>query len=455
MKRKKETALTGEKLKEYLQRYLDEYYKYGNLQFAIYNYELFENSREMGSPLPEYTRIYKEIVKEYFKGEALEEVKRKYLLMREGIIGKMETVTAYTDAFTVDEYLLNRAELRFAKDPGADVVDEDAAQRIVSRIFCESDNNTINLKLQTMLEQLPVRVTTDRFFDILKNSLELYINGQKSSAEKLRYMIRSAAGLYKPEGMEYFEDLASARTALAEVNFKEIDEDTFAESSELLQDVTNEITELSDYIGLLENAVNQLGIMIFTAPFVSAEAKQAADITRGLTEWIIENSESKEAVPAELVDLFKLGEGKLEEMSENIRGFEGGFEDIMNNSSDNVEGLGMSEAAEAVEACQTLGSDSIYAALDEEETADVADEAFIGELFEKLKEELKDLFKDKEQKRKRAIMAAVLGELPVFFSSKRAVLDYVTNSLRNCSDHAEKRMSIDLLMGAFDEYDGL
>ena len=455
MKHKKDNVYSDEGLKTLLSRYADEYYKYAGLQFAIYDYELFENTREMGSPVPEYTKAYREVVRLFFSGDA--GVKDKYLALRAGIIAKMEAVTAFTDRFTVYEYLLNRAELRFSISQGDEdpIDDEKVAGELLSRIFRDQDNNAINLKLQTMLEQLPVRLTTDRFFDTLKNSLELYINGQQSSAKKLDYMVRSASGLFKPDGMAYFADLLEAEKKLEAINYKEITETEFDEATELLSSVITQLTELSEYIGLLENAVNQLGILVLLAPFVSEDAKTVANGTKDLTCWMIENGDSKDPVPEELVDLFKLGEGKLEEHSEALQRLTASFDGAYDSNIDKIKELGLLELGEALEQCRILASDSIYASLDDDETTDIADEGFISELFGKLEADLKDLFKDKEQKKKRAIMGAVLGELPVFFASRKAVLEYITNSLRNCSDMAEKRMSIELLNNAFDEYDGI
>ena len=455
MKHKKNNIADDDSIRSLFSKYTDTYYRYAGLQFAIYDYELFENTREMGSPVPEYTRAYREVVRLFFKEN--EDVLQKYLALRAGIIAKMEAVTAFTDRFTIYEYLLNRAELRFSlSDRDQDPIDdEQVAGALLSRIFRDQDNNTINFKLQTMLEQLPVRLTTDRFFDTLKNSLELYINGQQSSAKKLDYMVRSASGLFKPEGMSYFPDLVEAEKKLEAINYKEITETEFDEASELLQSVITQLTELSEYIGLLENAVNQLGILVFLVPFAGEEAKAKAAGTKELTLWMIDNGDTKEAVPEELVDLFKLGEGSLEVLSETLEKLSAGFDGVADENEERIEALGLSAQSEALEKCRILASDSIYAGLEDDETTDIADEAFIGELFGGLEADLKELFKDKEQKKKRAVMAAVLGELPVFFSSKRAVLDYITNSLRNCSDAAEKRMSIDLLNSAYDELDGI
>jgi hypothetical protein len=454
-KKKRENVMNAAQFKEFLSRYADDLYKYAGIQFGIYDYELFENTRETGSPVKEYTRAYREVVKEFLDGPADETLLAKYTALRDAVIAKMEVVSAYTDRFTVYEYLMNRAELRFTEsEKDIDVSDDEAtAQRLVGRIFREQDNNSISLKLKTMLAQLPVRLTTDRFFDIVKKSLELYINSQQSSLKKLDYMIRSASGLFTPDGMDYFADLLEAEKQFEAVKFKEITETEFDELSDTLGNVTTELTGLSEYIGMLENAINQLGILVILDGFVSEEAREAAFSTKELTRWIAENADSKEPVPENLVALFKTGEGRLEELSFGIQKHAADYDAAVSSNVDVIGEQGLSKETDAIEKCQILASDSIYATLDEDESLDVADGTYIEETALKLEKDLKDLFAKKEQKNKRAVMAAVLGELPVFFSSRKAVLDYVTNSLRNCSDEAEKRMSVELLESALDEYE--
>ncbi len=460
MKRKKDDniskiASSRENLQEFLLRFAQDDYKYGCLQFTIYDYELFENCREMGTPAPELTQKYRGLVGDFLNGVNPEEILPAWAALRAEIISKMEAVTAFTDSFTIYEYLLNRAELNFT---GAEeeYIDADAsAEKLIGRIFSDKDNNTINLKLQTILSQLPVRLTTEKFFNILEDSLKLYINGEKSSAEKLKYMVRSASGLYKPASRTEFPELLAAEEKLAAVSFKELTKETYEEAAESLQTVTTELTELSEHFGQLQNAINQLGIMLLTRPYVTEDTLKEAGATEDLTRWIAENPASKEPVPEDLVDLFRTGEGKLEELSDALSKLAGMMEYLMDSNMATIKDMGMLEMAKALETCGILASDSIYAALDEEDNGDIADEAYIAELTKELQEEFKACFEGKEPKKRRAVMAAVLGELPVFFPTKTAVQDYIANSLKNCKDYAEKATSLSLVNTAFDELDGM
>ncbi len=450
-------AGSRENLLEFLNRFAEDNFKYGSLQFAIYDYELYENVREMGDPAPRFTAVYRDLVDDYLSGKPAEELIPAWKKLREDIIAQMEAITAFTDKFTLYEYLCNRAELNFTTPEKDDEIlsnDDDIAREILRRIFSEQDNNTINLKLQTVISQLPVRITTDKFMNILEDSLKLYINGEQSALEKLRYMIRSAAGLYKPEARADYEDLIITEQSFDELNFKSITSDEFSDAAESLQSVTTQLSELSEHFGELQNAVNQFGIVLLTDGYVDKTQLSDSLATEKLTRWISENISSKEPVPEELIDLFRTGEGQLEELSEALGKLASMMDHLMDTNATVIEDMKLTDMAKALEYCGILSSGSLYAPLEDDDNGDIADEASVAKITSELQAEFRAMFEGMEPKKRRAVMASVLGELPVFFPSKNAVMDYVINSLRNCSDKAEKTMSVMLINSAFDEIEG-
>ena len=450
-------AGSRESLSEFLNRFAEDNYKYGSLQFAIYDYELYENCREMGDPAPRLTGIYREIVADYLSGKATENIVPAWKRLREDIISQMEAITSFTDKFTLYEYLCNRAELNFTTPTDTDKIpdnDDDIAREILRRVFADKDNNTINLKLQTVISQLPVRITVDKFMNILEDSLKLYINGEQSALEKVRYMIRSAAGLYKPQTRADYEDILISEQSFDELSFKSITEDEFSDAAETLQSVTTQLSELSEHFGELQNAVNQLGIVLLTDPYVDKSKLTESCATEKLTRWISEHADSRDAVPEDLFELFRTGEGQLEELSDALGKLAAMMDHLMDTNAAAIRDMDLSDMAKSLEYCGILSSGSLYAPLEDEENGDIADEASVAKVTEELKAELKNLFEGMEPKKRRAVMASVLGELPVFFPSKNAVMDYVLNSLKNCSDKAEKTMSVMLINSAFDEIEG-
>ena len=66
--------------------------------------------------------------------------------------------------------------------------------------------------------------------------------------------------------------------------------------------------------------------------------------------------------------------------------------------------------------------------------------------YTELCEKLKESFDNGDRSRNRAVMAAVLKELPVFFNSRTEVMNYVRESLSGCRDIYEKSIAVSRLM---------
>lgn len=92
--------------------------------------------------------------------------------LRSQVMAEMETATAYTDAFQAYEYVLNRLEGRFAPQPvgtmGGEDHDEAMTGRIMAYITDARDAMTVNERIRSVLGQLPVRLTRNRFFSLVK-----------------------------------------------------------------------------------------------------------------------------------------------------------------------------------------------------------------------------------------------------------------------------------------------
>ena len=118
--------------------------------------------------------------------------------LRNGIITQMEALTGYTDFFAIHEFILNRKETQSeimlsGEAPAVDI--EVLLSKLEKYIFSEKDKAWINSQIQLVLEQLPVRMTKQRFYDILSESLNLYKGGELSVAKGFADAVRGIAGL--------------------------------------------------------------------------------------------------------------------------------------------------------------------------------------------------------------------------------------------------------------------
>lgn len=98
-----------------------------------------------------------------------------------------------------------------------------------------------------------------------------------------------------------------------------------------------------------------------------------------------------------------------------------------------------------------LNSNSTFADLNEALDEEKVTEERIENETAALILECKEAFKGKSRMLRRAIMANTLEKMPVFFQSSQEVADYVTNSLEQCSDEAEKYAVKQILSDVIDE----
>lgn len=100
--------------------------------------------------------------------------------LRNRIIAKMEILTAYTDIFQIYEYVLNRVEYRFSESEFGDEYYNDRFEKDIYRyITGDKDNTVINMKLSQIVGQVPMRLSKNKFYDMLRIHF-LYIRAAKS-----------------------------------------------------------------------------------------------------------------------------------------------------------------------------------------------------------------------------------------------------------------------------------
>ena len=76
---------------------------------------------------------------------------------------------------------------------------------------------------------------------------------------------------------------------------------------------------------------------------------------------------------------------------------------------------------------------------------DIPDDSYADNTAEKLIIELDESFKNMDVMVKRAVMAAVLSSLPVFFNNTEEIQGYINNSLMQCNDEAEQKAVVELV----------
>ena len=112
-----------------------------------------------------------------------------------------------------------------------------------------------------------------------------------------------------------------------------------------------------------------------------------------------------------------------------------------------IEELMLSVVFKRLLIVQRLNSGSAYATLLEEKQEE--QEGYLKQVKNAFLSEIRTVLEEGSRLRNRAVMAAVLRELPVYFNNHTEVMNYVRNSLASCRDEREKKISIELLRSCY------
>lgn len=444
-------------LKVYYKEYMSINNKYSLIRLAMNYYMYYTIVRDNGgqlfsenmSALTKINLIVEKVLEGNCSGtEDIEQV----LKLRQDIIEKVKDATEYVDSLRIFEHAINRVEYRFKEEDYPDgYSDEKITRSLMNYILEDEDNVAINNKISLVLGQLPVRLTKNKFFEMLSNGLSIYKGGQKDGLNDFLYMIRTSSMLEKTDTMAVnYPDLEQIVDELKSISFKEI-------TKEQLEESQNSIVKASAYLEdamsenmALQEVINDLLIVLYTNEFENDDKVTTA--CNQIVKWTNDAFLGKESDKSEeeIEDMFILLEGQQEELYPQLSAYDI-TDQIKESYKDKLSELGLTDIYETVYKLPILNSDSLFSDIDKVTDQTEVDEAYIKQVEESLFEEYAEIFKDTDKLINRAIMANTLSELPVFFNNISELQDYIYNTLSACNDKAEKLACIEILNGIMSE----
>ena len=378
--------------------------------------------------------------------------------LRDRITARMKVLTSFTDFFEQHEYILNRKEAGVLGtvekvSPGK------LAEEAFAYVFSDQDKVVVNTRIQSVVEQLPVRITKQRFYDILSGAIELYKGGELQSAKDFIQSIREAALLTLPEGFDtMYPQLKQGRDLFDCVTYKDLDAQEYQHLDAELNEMTRELEHLATRDLLVQEIVNDILILQLTRPLVSTEEAEEimddrfTDAERLLGKMTAFDLEIETFSSADYDDDFGKLEGAQEAAYETLLILEGSMADYAPEMD--------AEAAEALRKADLLTSTSLFMDLDndpeqeleqelelelekeQEKTGirvveDKAEESEIEALKASLFKDFDAVFEKLSKEEKRSRMAKVLSMVPVFFNSRDEIKAYFLYALENCRDDSE------------------
>ncbi len=365
--------------------------------------------------------------------------------LREQVTKRVESLTAYTDLFILYEYMINRMEPKFEK-PQENIREfdnDEAAREILQWIFSDEEPGLINERIKEMLSCLPVRMTKGKFMELVESAFALYKGADRSSIDLFDYMLRSASGLYQPESMgEQFPQLEKVKNVLEEMAVSVPDKQTYERWKQQLLEGSSAVRGLTECYEGIQAIANAFLTVLLTKSYFTLEAEQDAARATGLVQKLcIEQTADTET-------LFAGIEHAMERLSEDILLLEPLLSLATEKMNKEISELMLSAVHQRLLAVQRLNSGSVYAELLPEKEKELP-EGYLEQVRNRFAEEIKETFSSSSRLKNRAVMAAVLKELPVYFNSHTEVMEYVRGSLEQCHDEGEKRVSMELLRSCY------
>ncbi|MGN0372231.1 MAG: hypothetical protein ACI4F3_05400 [Enterocloster sp.] len=419
------------------------HYAYTRLTLNYYMY--YETSLEPAGgrrKQEELDRRYHALLKEFLQGEyRLEELDR----LRDETVAGMEITTAYTDSFQAYEYVMNRLEGRFGpqlmENHSKETDDDVLTAELMGYITNTKDSAVVNERIQTVLGQLPVRLTRQKFFALVEEGMSVYKGGPRQGLDDMMYILRSEALLNQPENMEQENrDLALILERFKKADYRRMTPEIYRSLTGEMEEAGHILVEDTGAAMALTDLINDLYILMLTRGFCMMEVAEERRLKGILGDLLLLfETGTGTPIPQDITDRLCALEGKQEAY------YEQWLRDGL--SEEQEAALGDGDLADVYRKTELLMSGSSFMPLHrtDRKEAGAVEEAELKIELEKFFAELEDSWKGQPRVLVRAVMAKILSILPVFFNSLEETQVYIKNSLESCTDICEKESCMKLI----------
>ncbi len=439
-------------LPKYMNTMMTAYYRSSEIRLSMnyYTYLTMEQ-KEYGSDfgLTELTvrldKVIKEAILSEFDGKILEKAVEEIDAIRNQIISDMKVITLYADQFQIYEYIFNRMEGRFEEVEALPLnySDEKLIQKLSSYIMQDSDRAVISQKITEIVSTLPVRLTKQRYYEIIKDSFLLFVGSERQALEDHIFMLKSSAALLKPEEEEIrYLQMDSCLRELEKADYETLSFEQYQKLKQKLQEISGQIAQVTNLSTLLIEVVNDVYILLLSMPYALADAEEVT-ICKEIMHRSQELSEGG-GEEEELSALFERLEGKQERISEQITA-NAYLLDTLEGQKSLMESIMLDKIYVSLLRIEKLSSTSHFIELDAAADRTIVDYAYAEERAHKVIGEFAACFQNCSRRQIRSRMAASMMALPIFFKNMEEFKEYAKTALSSCSDAEEKRSSVILL----------
>lgn len=374
--------------------------------------------------------------------------------IREEIIKIMEVVTAYVDRLRIYEHVLNRIEYRFREEPFDDsYYNQELTNDLMHYIFSDNDSVAVNNRISEVIEQLPMRLTKNKFYEYIREAFTLYKDAQVGTIDDFAYTLGTTGMLYEPEGFDtMFPKVYELYKEIAGANYQDIAKGNYESAKARLTIAGDKMSDMADIYVMFAQLVNDLYTLLLSKQYVLGDVDEtirarrvisivADDFKRGniLNAAVIDERLD------DLTDDFISFEGKQERIGETVFANDFAVSSALEDYYDELVKEGLLEEYERLADIIKLQSGSDFVSLKEDKAKlEEAGREYTQKVCEELIEAFDTSFKTMDRIVRRAVMSSVLAQLPVFFNSVDEIQGYINMSLMFCSDISEKQACVEV-----------
>lgn len=376
-------------------------------------------------------------------------------VMRAALVKRAKDLGAYTRFLQNYEYILNRVEYRF-KDRLAETDIEAFSREVMAYIHEADDPILTNMRIQSVLGELPVRLTADKFYDIVRQASNCYAGVRSDIAgayfEELKDSAKSMdLHILPPEYTQLYE-ICSKLSAL---DYDIIDKDMFETAMSYVTDCSHFITEMLTLDLYMLAIAGDLYTMLLTKPFVleySADMEKSRLVIREFIKALhignfLRMDEDIVSVLSQLTDRQSVYQGEHVMLEEVLY-------EVIDKHDDAIEALMLGGLFNSLCVSEHLASFRMLNTLPKGRCKyKPVSKTWIEAGMDEVISCFKSAFEGKPRLCRRALMAQVIGNLPVIFNSLEDAGPFIVRSLETCSSLAEREACIGLIRRIMQEDD--
>lgn len=436
-----------ENVAEFLEGFREKSFVLAAIHLMMSHYSLLlytaehQPSREVTGFLEGLNRIIEKLTGDDDLGaQAVTEVRG----LREDVRIHTETAINLLCALQNYQYALFRT-FSFSDEP-LPLDRDDTAREILQFLFGSDDNMVTNIRIAEVIKALPIRFTKDKFFEILFSALDEYKNADKHSLYSLLYKIKQAGMMeLSTEENGSFEEISSFLTSLKGLSFKKMTEEEALRLKGELEKRIEALKELIEEFMLIMESVNGLYMVFSTMregekSLIRDELSLISSITSYYKNREVFTKEAEEELDTLFVNFVEKNEDLLEDIFRT--------EDVLDLLKDNFfkeKNEKMSQDFLSLIEINLLRSNPFLHFAEILNNNGSVDALTLNREKQNLKEALDAVFREQGQLVRRAIIAEILGVLPIFLKNRTEVMDYVRSSLSTCDNREELKTCLRLI----------